>query len=305
MTARYATLDIGTNSVLLLAAERGPDGVFRPLAERIEITRLGRGVDRTGMLAPEALDETCAAIGTFAAEARALGCAAIAATATSAARDARNGHVLVERARALGVPVEIIGGDREAQLSWSAVASEFSRNGETLAVVDIGGGSTEFIVGSGARFSFRHSFDVGSVRLTERHVRGDPPSRESLEELKKALSTALSGVPRVEPGTRVVGIAGTYTTACSIIHAVEPYDVARVHGRVIPLAELDALADKLAALTLEERRHVPGLSPKRADVIVAGAYLAAASVRALGADRVTIGDRGVRWGYLYDRFGAA
>jgi exopolyphosphatase/guanosine-5'-triphosphate,3'-diphosphate pyrophosphatase len=302
MTARYATLDVGTNSVLLLAAERGPDGVFRPLAERIEITRLGRGVDRTGMLAPEALDDTLAAIGKFAAEARALGCSAIAATATSAARDARNGHVLIERARELGVPVEIIGGDREAQLSWSAVASEFSRSGEKLAVIDIGGGSTEVIVGEGARFSFRHSFDVGSVRLTERHVRGDPPSRESLDELKTALSTALSGVPGVAAGTRVVGIAGTYTTACSILHAVEPYDVAKVHGRVVPLAELDALADRLAGLTLEQRRHVPGLSPKRADVIVAGAFLAAASVRALGADHVTIGDRGVRWGYLYDRF---
>ena len=300
---RHATIDIGTNSVLLLVAERGADGLFHPVVERMEITRLGRGVDRTGLLAPEALDETLAAVRAFALEARSLGCEEVVATATSAARDAKNGSLLVERAQEVGVPVEIIGGDREAQLSWSAVAGEWSARGEKLAVIDIGGGSTEFIVGQGERFSFRHSFDVGSVRLTERHLRGDPPTAESVVELRAAIDVALAPVPKVGAAVRVVGIAGTYTTACAILHAVEPYDVARVHGRRIPVAELDVLGNRLSAMALADRRMMPGLTPKRADVIVAGVLLAAACVRALGASEVTIGDRGVRWGYLYDRFG--
>ncbi len=303
MPERFATIDIGTNSVLLLVAERGADGTFTPLAERMEITRLGRGVDRTGLLAREALDDTLAAVRELAAEARSLGAREVVATATSAARDARNGHELIDGARESGVPVEIISGEREAMLSWSAVAREWSRHGEPLAVVDIGGGSTELIVGAGESFSFRKSFDLGSVRLTERHVRGDPPSAAALAELKAALASALAGVPRIDPATRVVGIAGTFTTLCTVAEAIEPYDVTRVHGRVMSLAQLDDVAGRLAALPLSMRRELPGLAPKRADVIVAGAHLAAALVRALGATEVTIGDRGVRWGYLYDRFG--
>ncbi len=303
MPARFATIDIGTNSVLLLVAERREDDTFRPVAERMDITRLGRGVDRTGRLAPEALADTVEAIARFATEARSLGAREVVATATSAARDAKNGHELIERAAAVGVPVEIIAGEREAGLSWRAVAQDFSRAGEKLAVIDIGGGSTELIVGAGASFSFRHSFDVGSVRLTERHVRGDPPTAESIAEVQRALGEALATVPRVDGGTRAVGVAGTFTTICAIADRVEPYDATRVHGRVMQLPEVGAVGKRLAAMPLAERRELPGLDPKRADVIVAGSFLAHAIVRALGLDRVTIGDRGVRWGYLYERFG--
>lgn len=301
---RYATIDIGTNSVLLLAAQRTADGRFEPLAERMEITRLGRGVDQTGVLSDEALADTLEAVGRFADEARALGCREVAATATSAARDAANGHRLIEGAEKLGVPVEIIAGEREARLSFAAVAADFAEPGKQLAVIDIGGGSTEICLGDADGLSFRHSFDVGSVRLTERHVRGDPPMAESISELEAALRRALADVPKAPAGTRVVGIAGTFTTLASVALALDPYDAARVHGFALSLEELDALGRRLASMPLQERRTLPGLHPKRADVIVAGALLAAECVRALGAGRVTIGDRGVRWGYLYERFGA-
>ncbi len=297
---RFATIDIGTNSTLLLVAERGADGRLVPVVERIEITRLGRGVDRTRRLAPEALSETLAAIGSFAREARALGCGEVWATATSAARDAENGQELVDGARRLGVQVEIIGGEREAQLSWMAVASEFLRPGDGLAVIDIGGGSTEFIVGTGDTFAMRHSFDVGSVRLTERLVRGEPPGPASIAAVRETLRTTFAAVPSAA-GHRVVGIAGTFTTLRTVSLGMAVYDVTRVHGAVMSLDEIDAIATRLAAMTLDERRRLPGLDPKRADVIVAGALVAAESVRALGAREVTIGDRGVRWGYLYDR----
>ena len=303
MSPRVATIDIGTNSVLLLVAERGADGVWRPVLERLEITRLGRGVDRTRRLSPEALADTLRAMGTFAREARETGAVEVAATATSAARDAVNGRELIEGARDLGVEVEIIAGDREARLSWRAVADEFSRAGEPLAVVDIGGGSTEVIVGRGAEYAFHHSFDVGSVRLTERHVAGDPPTPASLEALQRVVAEAFAGVPKVETGTRIVGVAGTYTTLGAIAFGVEPWDGSRVHGRVLRVEDLEALFARLAALPMAERQLLPGLSPKRADVIVAGAAVAAGAVRALGASEVTLGDRGVRWGYLAERFG--
>jgi len=295
---RVATLDIGTNSVLLLCAERAEDG-WRAIVERVEITRLGRGVDRTGFLGEEGLAATLDAVGRMAAEARALGCTAVAATATSAARDAKNGHVLVERAAALGVPVEIIAGEREAKLSFDAVAGD--RAGP-LAVVDIGGGSTEFIVGEAGRVDYRRSFDVGSVRVTERVLRGDPPSAESLAEADRLLSKTFRDVPRPPPGTPVVGIAGTFTTLATILLGID-FDGQRVRGYGIALEALDTLAARLAAMTLAQRRGLAGLPAGRADVIVAGARVAAAALRALGADRVVIDDRGLRWGYLYDRFG--
>jgi exopolyphosphatase/guanosine-5'-triphosphate,3'-diphosphate pyrophosphatase len=300
---RFATVDIGTNSVLLLVAERDSNGLFHPIAERMEITRLGRGVDRTGALSEEALADTLSALRAFADEARALGATSIAATATSAARDATNGQELIRRAAALGVPVEIIGGEREAQLSYAAVAFDFAPGDERIAVIDIGGGSTEFIVGQGPQVSFRRSINVGSVRLTERYVEGDPPTAESIARVDAALGEALTIVPRVDAGVRVVGIAGTFTTMAAIARGVEPYDPERIHGLELSVAELDRVGEQLARLPLSQRQHLPGLSPKRADVIVAGARLAARSVRALGVDRVTIGDRGVRWGYLYDQFG--
>lgn len=294
---RVATLDIGTNSVLLLVAESDEHGRPRAMVERMEITRLGRGVDRTGMLDDAALADTLDAIGRFADEARSLGATRIAATATSAARDAKNGHRLIDGAASLGVPVEIISGDREAQLAWRAVAADFAPEGDgALVVADIGGGSTEIIVGSREGVRFRRSFDVGSVRLTERHLRGDPPTPESLRALDEALVTALADVPELPAGLRVAGIAGTFTTLAAISLGIADYDSTRVHGLEMNVTELDRLAVDLAASTLEQRLAMPGLHPKRADVIVAGARLAAALVRRLGAGQITIGDRGVKWG---------
>ncbi len=158
--ARYATIDIGTNSVLLLVAERTASG-FEPVVERAEITRLGRGVDRSGVLAEEAMNDTLAVLRSFAEEARSAGASEIACTATSAARDARNGADFMARAQqAAGVKVEIITGDLEAELSYLAAAREVGTS-IPLVVLDIGGGSTEVVIGSGGRVTYQRSFDVG------------------------------------------------------------------------------------------------------------------------------------------------
>ncbi|TNV47408.1 Ppx/GppA phosphatase family protein, partial [Corallococcus exiguus] len=192
---RFASIDIGTNSVLLLVADRQPDGRFQAVVERAEITRLGRGVDTSRVLSSEGMEATLAVLVSFANEARELGAEAIAVSATSAARDAKNGADFIAAAKARAdVTVEIIPGEMEAQLSFAAVAQDFaSEAAGPLLVVDIGGGSTEFIYGSDAdTVAFRHSFDVGAVRLTERYVRTDPLSPEERGAIEAHLRDTFS-----------------------------------------------------------------------------------------------------------------
>lgn len=304
MNARFAAIDVGTNTVLLLVAEREPDGTFRAVDERMELTRLGRGVDRTRELAPEAIDDTVRAVADFAHAARADGARELVITATSAARDARNGGEFFARAeKAAGVPVEVIAGEVEAQFAYESARRDFGAGGTPLAVLDIGGGSTELTYGSGGLVSWQRSFDVGAVRLTERWLRADPPAGPELAALRDDLRATLAGTPMPPKGSHLVGIAGTVTTLCAISLGLSSYDGALVHGRRMARGEVRELASRLAALPLNERRRIPGLPPKRADVIVAGAEILAGIMETFGFDDVTVSDRGVRWGLLYSRFG--
>jgi exopolyphosphatase/guanosine-5'-triphosphate,3'-diphosphate pyrophosphatase len=316
---RLAAIDVGTNTVLLLVAEER-DGRLEPVVERAEITRLGRGVDASGRLAPEAIRETAEALGRFAAEARALGAERIVCVATSAARDARNGGEFFEAARAAaGLTPEVISGEEEARLVYGSAWRDFGLSpggpspfppGAPLAVLDVGGGSTEFTFGDGPGPRGRTSLQVGAVRLTERHVHVDPlPLSAQLvlrEAAREALAplTTLDGIGDVT-GARLVGVAGTVTTLCSVSQELPVYDATRVHGATMLLDEIDALVARLASTPLAERRRLPGMEPKRADVIVAGGIVVAEAMRLTGFDRLTVSDRGVRWGLLYDRIGGA
>src|SRR5512132_3176357 len=175
---RLAAVDIGTNSVLLLVAERGADGKLRAVADEAEITRLGRGVDRTGLLSPEGMSATLAVLERYVRQARAAAAQDIVVTATSAARDARNGAEFLQAARTrTGVEVRVISGEEEAGLSYRAATDDFASEagGRPLLVIDVGGGSTEFVLGKGRAVSFARSLDIGSVRLTERCIHSDPP----------------------------------------------------------------------------------------------------------------------------------
>jgi len=304
---RYATIDVGTNSVLLLVADRLPDGRFQAVQERAEITRLGRGVDKSRRLSPEGLEATLQVLSDFASEARRLGAEAIAVSATSAARDAENGAEFLSGARErAGVTVDIISGELEAQLSFTSAWADFGRESSApLVVIDIGGGSTEFIYGDAqGRVAFRHSFDVGAVRMTERYVQSDPMSAADRARVESHLRETFSKLPPCPPGAVLVGIAGTVTTLFTVRHAIDPYDAARVQGGTLTLAELEALADKMCHLPLAERQKLPGLQPKRADVIPAGGLILLESLRALGLERCRVSDRGLRWGLLAYRFGA-
>ncbi len=304
--ARVAAVDIGTNSVLLLVAEAGGGGLA-PVRERATVTRLGQGVDATGRLHPEAEARTLACLARYADEARELGAFPVAAVGTSALRDAEGGGPFLDRAAALlGERPRVLSGEDEARLTFAGALSGLALAGE-VAVLDIGGGSTEWVVGTngagGPRVRSAQSVNVGAVRLTERFVRGDPPSAAERAAVRAATLEALRPLSAAPFGGELVGVAGTVTTLAAVHLGVHPYDGARVHGARLTRAELEATLERLASLPLAERTCLPGLDPARADVIVAGGELLAAVLAWCGAEALHVSDRGVRWGLAAERAG--
>jgi exopolyphosphatase/guanosine-5'-triphosphate,3'-diphosphate pyrophosphatase len=304
---RAGAIDIGTNSVLLLVAERGVDGRLSPVREEAEITRLGRGVDRTGVLSAEGMEATLAVLARFAAQARESGALRLVVTATSAARDARNGEEFLRGARErAGAEVEVLSGDEEARLGYLAVASEFAgRAGPAgLLAIDVGGGSTEFVHGLGTTVRYRASLDIGSVRLTERCIHADPPSVAEQQAVRAAVEEAMTTLPAFPDAVSVVGVAGTVTSLFAVAHGIEPYDAAQVHRGWIDREEVALVRGRLCSVGLEERRGLPGIQPRRADVLPAGAILFETVLHRLGARGAWVSDRGLRWGVLIDRWEA-
>ena len=307
---RVAAIDIGTNTVLLLIAEAGANGALVAVEERATITRLGQGVDQTRTLAPDAIARTNAALSEYAGAIRAAGVTRVDVVGTSAMRDAKGGDAVRDHVkRLLGVDARVISGDEEARLTFGGAVSGLALAAGEVAVFDIGGGSTEVVVGAigsageAGAIAYAHSFDVGSVRLTERHVKSDPPSAHEIAEIEAELRTLFSAIPDSARATRArapIGIAGTVTTLAAVAMRMDAYDGARVHGHVMPISELKSVVAELAAMPLATRRALPGLEPKRADVIVAGGLIAIAVADRLGASAVQISDRGVRWGVAAD-----
>jgi exopolyphosphatase/guanosine-5'-triphosphate,3'-diphosphate pyrophosphatase len=303
---RVAAIDIGTNTVLLLVAE-SRDGELVAVEEHATITRLGQGVDKTRQLAPEAVERTRACLDRYAEVVARLGVTKTDVVGTSAMRDAGGGDAVRAYVKSrFGVEARTISGDEEARLTFAGALSGLSfpstgANGSgssRVVVFDIGGGSTEVVDGDRATraISFAHSYDVGSVRLTERHVRSDPPTDAEREAVARAASEAFASVPSSVSGAPVVGIAGTVTTLAAVSLGMTTYDAARVHGHTLAVAELERVVTMLARVPLEERRTIAGLEPKRADVIVAGGLVALAFLRHVGAPSLVVSDRGVRWG---------
>lgn len=298
---RVATIDIGTNTVLLLVAERDPTGRLVAVEEHATITRLGEGVDKTRTLAPAALERTNAAIDKYAEIIFRLGVERIDVVGTSAMRDASGGAVVRDHVRAkLGVDARTISGDEEAALTFAGALSGLDaiHAAARVRVFDIGGGSTEVVHGVRGQTGllFAQSFDIGSVRLTERHVKHDPPTQDELQTIREAAREVFASVPAFDADHPPVGIAGTMTTLAAVSLAMTPYDGARVHGMTMPAEEIERVVRQLASVPLAERSKLPGLEPKRADVIVAGGLIALAYLEQVQQYAVIISDRGVRWG---------
>ncbi|QFQ97946.1 Ppx/GppA family phosphatase [Streptomyces phaeolivaceus] len=308
---RVAAVDCGTNSIRLLVADADPaTGELVELDRRMTIVRLGQGVDRTGRLAPEALERTFAACREYAAVIKELGAERVRFVATSASRDAENRDDFVRGVSdILGVEPEVISGDREAEFSFTGATRELTGRTDLTRpylVVDIGGGSTEFVVGDdhvrGAR-----SVDIGCVRLTERHlVRDgevvDPPAPEQIAairaDIEAALDLAERSVPLREAHT-LVGLAGSVTTLSSIAQDLPAYDSAAIHHSRIPYDRVREITEWLLRSTHAERAAVPSMHPGRVDVIAAGALVLLSIMERIGAAEVVVSEHdildGIAW----------
>ena len=274
-----AAVDCGTNSIRLLIAEPTGSGGLVDRERRTEIVRLGQGVDASGEFHPNALARTFTAVEGYAELIRQAGVPVdrIHFVATSATRDVRNREAFFDGVRQrLGVTPDVITGDREAQLSFTGALSRVRPEGEPVLVMDIGGGSTEFIVGSAAgEMSFAISLDIGSVRITERFLKSSPPTAAELTAAAAYVDSLLesSTVDFGSVGTWI-GVAGTATTLAGVYLELAEYDRERVHGSSIPLEDLTALLDRLSSMTADEIRALPSMHPGRADVITGGALIA-------------------------------
>jgi exopolyphosphatase / guanosine-5'-triphosphate,3'-diphosphate pyrophosphatase len=305
-TVRVAVIDIGTNSTRLLVAEVGPAGLAE-LERRSTVTRLGRGVDTSGTLAAEAIEDVCAAVDGYIELYREHNPERVVAIATSAVRDADNGSAfLAELRERFALDARVLEGAEEARLTYLGATAGRHPSPATL-VIDIGGGSTEVIVGSGDDVSFFASLQVGTVRHSERHLAHDPPHPDELEALaddvRGAVDEALAGQP-ITHATDGVAVAGTPTSLAAIDQALEPYDPERVHGYVLDLAAIQRMCSSLAAKPLEERKRVPGLHPDRAPTIVAGVIILIQAMRAFGLARIEVSEHDILWGAALEAAGA-
>ncbi|MER5464187.1 Ppx/GppA phosphatase family protein [Streptomyces sp. NPDC002668] len=299
---RVAAIDCGTNSIRLLVADADPEtGELVDLDRRMIIVRLGQGVDRTGRLAPEALERTFAACREYAAVIKDHGAEKLRFVATSASRDAENRDEFVRGVLdILGVEPEVITGDQEAEFSFTGATGGLPGHEERL-VVDIGGGSTEFVVGE-ERVLAARSVDIGCVRLTERHIHNDPPTAGEIaairSDIRAALDLAEETVPLREART-LVGLAGSVTTVAGIALGLDSYDSAKIHHARIPYEQVVRISDTLLESTHEQRAAYRVMHPGRVDVIGAGALVLREIMERIGAREVVVSEHdildGIAW----------
>jgi exopolyphosphatase/pppGpp-phosphohydrolase len=310
VTTRVAAIDCGTNSIRLLVADlpeesAGPQAPLTDLTRRMEIVRLGQGVDRTGRLAPEAIERTRVALASYATEIEKLGAERVRMCATSASRDAANADDFTDMVRStLGVAPEVVTGDEEARLSFTgAVRGLPADANEPFLVVDIGGGSTEFVVGDragGVRAAI--SMDIGCVRMTERHLAGDPPTTDEVAaaeaDIAAAVDRALAAVPGREAAT-LIGLAGSVTTVVAIAEGLTAYEPERIHHARVSYDAVAQVTADLLGKTREQRLAMPVMHPGRADVIGAGALVLRVIMERAGMPSVVASEHdildGIAW----------
>ncbi len=297
---RIAVVDLGTNTTRLLVADV-VDGRVEEVTRRNTVTRLGEKVDSGGELIEPAMERVFAAVAGYRQTIDELGAERTVAVATSAVRDASNGDYFQGQLRErFDIEARIISGDEEARLTFAGATGERPADGDPLLVLDIGGGSTEFVVGiPGEEPGFHVSTQAGSVRQTERHIGSDPPDPAEVEELAANVRGIIEAqVPAdVRSGVRDgVAVAGTPTSLAAIDQRLDPYDSAKVHGFRLELDACEQILGMLAALPEPERRKVIGLHPDRAPTIVAGAVILVESMRAFGLDSIEVGEHDILYG---------
>lgn len=303
---RVASIDCGTNSIRLLVADVPAGGAPADLLRRMEVVRLGQGVDATGRLAPEAVERTRRVLAGYAAQIRDLGAAAVRMVATSATRDAANRADFEDMViSTLGQLPDVVTGREEAELSYlgatasldaAAAAHGWNPPQPPFLVVDIGGGSTEFVLGDAEEVRAARSVDIGCVRLTERHLHGDPPTEAEVAraeaDIRAALGEVRAEVP-VDDAATVVGLAGSVTTVAALALHLPEYDAEAIHGSRIPVGDVRAVTADLLAARRSRRAAMPVMHPGRVDVIGAGALILRVLMDAFAAADVVVSEHDI------------
>ena len=298
---KVASIDIGTNTILLLIAEV-EGGRIHPLREIETVARLGEGLQKNGILLKEAMDRGIQTLAQYLKWSQEIGVQEIFAAGTSALREAKNSEDFLGLAkRKLNLSIEVISGEEEAQLSFLAVAKDLQEREKSILVVDIGGGSTEFILGKGDRIDQWISLPLGSVRFTEQFLRSDPVREEEWERMERRIREFLVDIPHSGEQAFMVAVGGTATTLASVEQGLEDFITEKIHHFVL---KREALKNQLLlyrSKTIEERKKIPGLPPARADVILAGGGILYLAMEALQCPGVLISCHGVRNGLLYKK----
>jgi exopolyphosphatase / guanosine-5'-triphosphate,3'-diphosphate pyrophosphatase len=303
---RVAAIDCGTNSLRLLVADVPPGGAHTDLLRRMEVVRLGEGVDSTGVLAPQAIERTRVVLAGYAAQARELGATAVRMVATSASRDAANRTDFEDMVVAtLGQPPDVVPGDEEARLSFlgatASLDAAVAAHGQPAPqppylVVDIGGGSTEFVLGDAAGVRSARSVDIGCVRLTERHLHGDPPDADEIQHAEADIRGALAEVVALVPvgdAATLVGLAGSVTTVAALALGLPAYDATAIHGSRIPVGAVRSVTAGLLTATRARRAALPVMHPGRVDVIGAGSLILRVVMDAFAIDDVVVSEHDI------------
>ena len=299
----YATIDTGSNQVLLFIAKVDDGKIKEVLLDRGEITKLGEGVNTTGVLSEEAQERTLKVLEEFKALLSKYDVDNYYAVGTAALRDAKNSKDFLEKVKEMtGLEINVIPGEEEARLSFMAVVGGLNLRDKETVIIDIGGGSTEFIFGRGTKIVDRFSTQLGALKLTERFLKSDPVKDEEFNAMMDFLKNELKRVNPPSKNPFLVGMGGTMTNLSAIKHKLEKYDPSVVQGSSITLDELNGIIDDIKSRTIEKRKEIKGLQPKRAEVILAGTGILKSIMERIGADKITISDMGLRHGLMFDKF---
>lgn len=300
---RVGIIDIGSNSIKFFVGEKCVDGTIKTIVDKNDIARLGEGLRETGRISDEALERNAKSVAAFAAEAKENGVDKIVSVGTMALRSAANSGDFTERVKELcGVEVRIIPGEEEARLSYLAILSGMPVPDGDLVIFDTGGGSTEFIFGRGKELKNRFSVNLGAIRITEKFFSDDPVREGSVEAALKEIGEEFEAAGVAGHPVKLVGMGGTVTSMGAVKHKMVRYNPDIIQGSILTRADIAEQIEAYRERTIEQRREIPGLQPKRAEVILAGACILKDITERLGADQLTISDRGLRHGLAFDLF---
>lgn len=297
---RLAVIDIGTNSVLLSIVEVCSGGRLKSLKEKVTITRLGEGLSGSGKIDDIPFQRTVTVIRNYLRECSGYGIKNLLSIGTSVLRESSNYMEIIEKIkRETGLKVEIISGEDEAYLSFLAARREFPGIKGRFLVLDIGGGSTEFAFGAADFPAAVISLGIGSVKLTERFIKSDPPDSQEISDARRHIQRNLKLLPSFNGDFTLIGLAGTITTLAAMDLEMSSYDSERIHGYNLNLESVRTLLNRMLSRKLQDRKGMRGLDPARADVIICGALILIVVMEKYGVKTATVSDRGVRYGVLY------